>query len=185
MAETDSINSQDSLSLQFHRILQNLPADVSSFVALSKSYPKKLFENNTLQQLLVVLLNEPDIRISNKATKLQILEIFINVAKSSRVNRIQLRLILQSNHEWFTDDVEYDTKYEGEIVPERDLLLIKLTKTVFSICWKIEPNLLKSIIDNPELSIESSKVRIIQEYAVIVMQVVLYAFYSINLSKNY
>jgi hypothetical protein len=39
-------------------------------------------------------------------TKLQVLEVLINTAKSSRENRVMMRIVLESTTEWFDDEVE-------------------------------------------------------------------------------
>lgn len=168
-------SSQESLSLKFHRVLQDLPVDLSSFVSISKTDPSSLLicshhVPSTAQQILVVLLNEPDNRISNRATKLQALEVLLNIANSSRTNRIKLRLTLQENEKWFTDDVYSDPRFAGELLPERDPMLIKLVKVMFSKCWRTDVNLLKQLIADKDLSLEECKMKIIAEYAVVCFQ---------------
>ena len=168
-------SSHESLSLKFHRLLQDLPVDLSSFVLISKTDPNSLviFSHHvpsTAQQILVVLLNEPDNRISNRATKLQALEVLLNIANSSRTNRIKLRLTLQENDKWFTDDVYSDPRFAGELLPERDPMLIKLAKVMFSKCWRTDANLLKQLIADKDLSLEDCKMKIIAEYAVVCFQ---------------
>lgn len=168
-------NHQESLSLKFHRLLQDLPVDLSSFVSISKTDPNSLliFSHHVpsiAQQILVVLLNEPDNRISNRATKLQALEVLLNIANSSRTNRIKLRLTLQENDKWFTDDVYSDPRFAGELLPERDPMLIKLVKVMFSKCWRTDVNLLKLLIADKDSSLEDCKMKIITEYAVVCFQ---------------
>jgi len=79
-------------------------------------------------------------------------------------------LTLQENDKWFTDDVYSDPRFAGEIVPERDPMLIKLVKVIFSKCWRTNAGLLKELIADKLLSLEDCKMKIITEYAVVCFQ---------------
>ena len=63
-AETDS--TKMSLSLTFTRCLKNLPVNLEDFVKLSKTNPDVLFNEQTLDRIVQIVLVEQDTRISNK-----------------------------------------------------------------------------------------------------------------------
>ena len=60
----------ESMTSLFNRKLKALPADLSDFVEISIYEPYLIFTENLVNRLIIVLLNENDIRISDKVCNL-------------------------------------------------------------------------------------------------------------------
>ena len=73
-----------SAKWQLDAAMLSRPVDLTSLVAMSRNYPEKLLEDNTLNRLVSVLLNEKNEVKSDKDTKLDVLNILANVAVSSQ-----------------------------------------------------------------------------------------------------
>ena len=76
---------------------------MTALVSLSRTDPESFGDDNTLQRLISVLLNEKNEKKSDKDTKLDVLNIFSNVAKGSRKVKDEVCDALANISEWFDD----------------------------------------------------------------------------------
>jgi hypothetical protein len=78
--------------------------DLTPLVTMSKQSPEKLLEDNTLHRLVSVLLNEKNAKKSDKDTKLDVLNIFANVAGADNKQcSAEVRVALGGISEWFDE----------------------------------------------------------------------------------
>ena len=77
--------------------------DLTALVSLSRSDPEGFIADNTLNRLISVLLNEKNEKKSDKDTKLDVLNIFANVAKGGRRVKTEVCEALNGISEWFDE----------------------------------------------------------------------------------
>ena len=93
-------------------------------------YLQSFLGDGTLDRLVSVLLNEKNERKSDKDTKLDVLNIFANVARERRQACAEVRSALGGINEWFDDYIaseESDPAQEPELHKAMVLLLAR--------CW--------------------------------------------------
>lgn len=59
-------SGHDSLTALFNKLLHDLPVDVDKFVTIANNEPHRIFTEHIANRLVVTLLNEQDLRISDK-----------------------------------------------------------------------------------------------------------------------
>eukprot|EP01032_Pedospumella_encystans_P007960 gene7960-9490_t len=166
----------DSLTALFNKLLHGLPVNLDRFVTIAKNESYRIFTEHIANRLIITLLNEQDLRISDKNTKLQIIEIFHAVATSTRALRVMTRIILQNTDVWFDDEVDEAVRERtskdghGELLPVRDPEILKRMKLLFAACWHTPPALLNSILQDQTMRIREVKRVIISNYACTAMQ---------------
>jgi len=115
---------------QLDAALLSRPVDLTPLVAMSRNYPDKFLEDNTLHRLVSLLLNEKNSLKSDKDTKLDVLNILANVAGGSPEAVSEVRVALQGINEWFDEYIrteEEDPTQEPELHKAMVLLLAR--------CW--------------------------------------------------
>eukprot|EP01040_Poterioochromonas_malhamensis_P016992 gene16992-19430_t len=113
---------------QLDAALLSRPVDLTPLVAMSRTTPDNFLEDKTLHRL-VQLLNEANENKSNRDTKLDILNIFANVALSSRAVS-EVRAALQGVSEWFDQYIAQEETIPGE-EPELNKIMVLLLAR----CW--------------------------------------------------
>lgn len=66
----------DSLTALFNKLLHDLPVNLDRFVIVAKKEPNRIFTEHIANRLIITLLNEQDLRISDKV-QLTLNSIFI------------------------------------------------------------------------------------------------------------
>jgi len=66
----------DSLTALFNKLLHDLPVNLDRFVIIAKNEPNRIFTEHIANRLIITLLNEQDLRISDKV-QLTLYSIFI------------------------------------------------------------------------------------------------------------
>ncbi len=56
----------DSLTALFNKLLHDLPVNLDRFVIIAKNEPYRIFTEHIANRLIITLLNEQDLRISDK-----------------------------------------------------------------------------------------------------------------------
>jgi hypothetical protein len=116
---------------QLDASLLSRPVDLTSLVSMSKNTPEKFAEDNTCERLVSMLLNEKNNNKSDNDTKLDVLNIFANVAGTSPEANAVVLNALQQVSEWFDDYItqeEIDPSAEPELHKAMVLLLCR--------CWE-------------------------------------------------
>lgn len=88
---------------QLDAAMLSRPVNLNVLVALSKSNPEKFLQDNALSLMITTLLNEKNSKISNKDTKLDILNILANVARGDKDCVDEVRSALKCINEWFDE----------------------------------------------------------------------------------
>ena len=88
---------------QLDAALLSRPVDLTALVSLSRTDPEGFSGDSTLTRLISVLLNEKNEKKSDKDTKLDVLNIFANVAKGSKKARADVCVALAGISDWFAE----------------------------------------------------------------------------------
>lgn len=59
-------SGHDSLTALFNKLLHDLPVNLDRLVIIAKDEPQRIFTEHIANRLIITLLNEQDLRISNK-----------------------------------------------------------------------------------------------------------------------
>jgi len=105
--------------------------DLTPLVTMSKQSPEKLLEDNTLHRLVSVLLNEKNAKKSDKDTKLDVLNIFANVAGADNKQcSAEVRVALGGISEWFDEYIGTEEADPAQVSFSRN------TQIIFRV-WKL------------------------------------------------
>ena len=91
-----------------------------------------------------VLLNEKNEKKSDKDTKLDVLNIFANVARGKRQTVSEVRSALGGINEWFDDYIASEESDPGKVIHASKINFVSLYCTLKAVCFKTRsPNYIK------------------------------------------